>query len=133
MQRRVCKIILENEYSDLENARRRLNILSFDQSLFLTKAKTMYRVFNNMVFQYIKDIYFQFRAVTLPATSLRSVSNQYFAIPKPKIILYEESLSYSGPVIWNAIPSELKNSSSLNVFTKLLTGLQVCNVFTVYF
>ena len=78
-----------------------------------------------MVPQYIKDL-FQFRAVTLPSTSLGSVSNQTFGIPKPKTSLYKESLSYSGPVIWNAIPSELKISSSLNVLLrKLLTGLHV--------
>ena len=68
LRRKVCKIILENEYSDLENARRRLNILSFDQYLFLNKSKTMYKVVNYMVPQYIKDIssrYLAWRFITV--------------------------------------------------------------------
>ena len=42
LQRRVCKIILGSEYSDLDSARRRLNILSFDQNVLVNKAKIMY-------------------------------------------------------------------------------------------
>ena len=46
LQRRVCKtIILENEYEDLDSAQKRLNILSFDQNVFVNKAKTMYKVY----------------------------------------------------------------------------------------
>lgn len=116
-QRRACKIILKNEYLDLENARKRLNILSFDQAVFLNKAKTMYKVFNNIIPQYICNL-FQLRSESLLNTSLRSISNQHFTIPKPKTTLYKESLSYSGPVIWNSIPLEIKNSLSMSSFTK---------------
>ena len=73
-------------------------------------------------FQYIIDL-FQSRADSLPNTSLRSVANQNFTTPKPNCSLFKESLSYSGPVIWNAIPSEIKKSSKLNVF---VNELRVC-------
>ena len=46
LQMRACKVILENEYEDLDSARMKLNILSFDQNVFLNKAKTMYKVAN---------------------------------------------------------------------------------------
>ena len=58
----------------------------------------------------------------MPKTSLLSVSNQTFTIPKPKCSLYKESLSYSGPVIWNAIPHEIKQFSTLGAFTNKLLG-----------
>ena len=96
-----------------------LKILSFDQNVFLNKAKTMYKVANGLIPRYIIDL-FQSRADSLPNTSLRSVSNQNFTIPKPKCTLYKESLSYSGPVIWNAIPTEIKKSSTINAFTNTL-------------
>ena len=99
LQRRVCNIILGTEYSDHDSARRRLDILSFDQNVLVNKAKIMG---HDMVPQYIKDL-FQLRADTVPDTSLRSVSN-------PNISLFNNSLSYSGPVIWNTIPSDVKNS-----------------------
>ena len=75
----------------------------------------MYKEVHDMVPQNIKDL-FQLRADTVPDTSLRSVSNQNFYIPKPNTSLFKNSLSYSGPIIWNTIPSDIKNSSSINFF-----------------
>ena len=39
--------MLRNEYSNLEEAQNRLNMLSFSESVFLQKAKVMYKVSNN--------------------------------------------------------------------------------------
>ena len=117
LQRRVCKIILGTEYSDLDSARKRLNILSFDQNILGNKAKIIYKVVHDMVPQYIKDL-FQLRADTVPDTSLRSVSNQIVYIQEPNTSLFKNSLSYSGPVIWNIILSDIKNSSSINIFSR---------------
>ena len=49
-------------------------------------------------------------------TSLRSVTNKNFLIPKPKLNLFKNSLSYSGAIIWNSIPLEIKTSKSLDSF-----------------
>ena len=119
LQRRACKVILENQYENLESAIKNLNMLSFDQNVFVNKAKTMYKVSNGLVPQYIVDL-FQSRADSLPNTSLRSVSNHNFTIPQPKCSLYKESLSYSGPVIRNAIPTDIKKSSTINAFVNKL-------------
>ncbi|MCG7879537.1 MAG: reverse transcriptase domain-containing protein [Candidatus Thiodiazotropha endolucinida] len=117
LQRRACKIILGNEYLHLEDARNRLKILSFDQSVFLHKAKIMYKVANNTAPSYLTDL-FQMRNISSNDTllNLRSVSNRNFLIPKPKINLFKNSLSYSGAIIWNSIPLEIKNSNSINIF-----------------
>lgn len=126
LQRRACKLILENNYENLESARKKLNILSFDQNVFVNKAKTMFKVANNLIPQYIVGL-FQRRADSLPNTSLRSVSNLNFTIPRPKSSMFKTSLSYSGPVIWNAIPSEIKNVGSVSVFTNKLLGWMSTN------
>ena len=68
LQRRVCKIILGTEYSDLYSARRRLDVLAFDQHVLVNKTKIMYKVVHDMVPQYIKNL-FQLRADTVPDTS----------------------------------------------------------------
>ena len=47
LQRRACKLILAQDYTDIQEALERLNILSFDQIIFLNKAKLMYKVYNN--------------------------------------------------------------------------------------
>ena len=49
-------------------------------------------------------------------SSLRSVVNQNFLVPRPKLNLFKNSLTYSGAIIWNSIPLEIKNSNSLNIF-----------------
>ena len=49
LQRRACKVILENQYENLESAMKKLNMLSFDQNVFVNKAKTMYKVANGLV------------------------------------------------------------------------------------
>ena len=66
----------------------------------------MYKVASSLLPQYID--FFQLRADSLSETALRSVTNHNFSIPKPKSSLYKESLAYSGPVIWNTIPPEMK-------------------------
>ena len=48
LQRRACKLILGGEYTSLEEARNRLKILSFDESVFSQNAKTMYKIANNI-------------------------------------------------------------------------------------
>ena len=53
LQRRACKLILRNEYSSLEEAQNRLNMLSFSESVFLQKAKVIYKVSNNMMIDFI--------------------------------------------------------------------------------
>ena len=119
LQRRACKVILENQYENLESAMKKLNLLSFDQNVFVNKAKMMYKVANGLVPQYVVDL-FQSKADGLQNTSLRSVSNHNFTIPQPKYSLYKESLSYSGPVISNAIPTDIKKSSTINAFVNIL-------------
>ena len=44
LQRRACKLILGTDYISLEDARRQLNILSFEELVFVNKAKVMFKV-----------------------------------------------------------------------------------------
>ena len=117
LQRRACKLILGNEYTSLEEARNRLKILSSDESVFLQKAETMYKIANKIAPKYLIDL-FQIRNTYANSTTsnLRSVSNRNFIIPKPNINLFKNSISYSGTIIWNSIPLEIKNADSINSF-----------------
>ena len=57
LQKRAVKIILENEYLDFENAKLRLNRLSFEQSVFVNKVKIMFKVANSLIPQYVCDLF----------------------------------------------------------------------------
>ena len=58
LQRRACKLILLNEYVSLNESLEQLHelgILSFDHSVFLTKAKVMYKIYNNLAPSYLHE------------------------------------------------------------------------------
>ena len=121
LQRRACKLILSTYYKSLNESLEQLDILSFDQSVFLSKAKIMYKVYNNLAPGYLIEL-FQMREGRLDSTlsNLRSVANKNYVLPQAKCNLFKSSLSFSGVVIWNiySIPLEIKQSSSLNIFSK---------------
>ena len=54
--------------------------------------------------------------------SLRSISNcnQMFNVPKPHLTKFEESISCSGPIVWNAIPNKIKTAATLSSFSDKL-------------
>ena len=116
LQRRACKLILGDEYTHLDEARDNLKILSFDEIVFLNKAKVMYKVANNIAPSYLINLFQMRSASDDTITSLRSVTNKNFLIPKPKLNLFKNSLSYSGATIWNSIPLDIKTSKSLDSF-----------------
>ena len=110
LQRRSCKLILGIEYNGLIDAFQRLEILSFDQSIFLSKAKVMYKIHTNIAPSYLNEM-FLMRDTTLNNTvsNLRSVACKNFLIPQAKCNLFKGSLSYSGVMVWNSIPVSIKN------------------------
>ena len=72
---------------------------------------------------YVTDL-FQMRgnANNLNNTQLnqcpRIIAKQNFLIPKPKIYLFKNSFSFPGALVWNSIPLWIKNSSTIESFTK---------------
>ena len=48
-------------------------------------------------------------------SSLRE--NEYkLAVPQPRTEFYKRSLSYSGSVLWNGLPLEVRQLTSSNIF-----------------
>ena len=122
LQRRVCKLILSEDYTDFHEALKRLNILSLDQVIFLNKAKLMYKIYNNIAPVYLQEL-FQMRDINLDNTTsnLRSVAHKNYLLPQAKCNLYKGSFSYSGVVVWNNLPTSIKLASSLDTFVKKCT------------
>ena len=116
LQRRACKLILGSEYRHLDEACDHLKILSFNESVFLNKAKMMYKIANSIAPSYLINLFQMRNSSDDTISNLRTVTNRNFLIPKPKLNLFKNSLSYSGAIIWNSIPLEIKNSNSLNMF-----------------
>ena len=100
LQRRACKLIMSQTYNGLHDALQRLDILSFDQSVFLNKAKILYKIYNSLAPTYLQEL-FQMRDVNLDnsASNLRSVTHKNYLLPQLKYNLFKGSLSYSGVVV----------------------------------
>ena len=52
------------------------------------------------------------------ASNLRSVAHKNYLLPQAKYNLFKDSFSYSGVVVWNNIPVDIKSASSLQGFIK---------------
>ena len=48
LQRKDCKLKLGKDYSSLEDSRKQLDMLSFEEIIFINKAKIMYKVATNI-------------------------------------------------------------------------------------
>ena len=53
----LCKSIVAQDYTDIQEALERLNILSFDQIIFLNEAKLMNKVYNNLAPVYLHEMF----------------------------------------------------------------------------
>ena len=78
LQRRACKFILGKDYTSLEEARMQLNMLSFEELIFINKAKVMFKVTHGLSPIYITEM-FQIKGNTNDDTmTLRSDSNKKY-------------------------------------------------------
>ena len=84
LQRSACKLILGNDYTTLDAAHKQLRMLSFDETIFINKAKVMYKIASNTAPIYLTDL-FQMRGnesnLNNSQVNLRSTSNKNFLIP----------------------------------------------------
>ena len=86
---------MSQEYNGLEESLKRLDMLSFDQSVFLNKAKIMYKVYNNLAPNYSQEL-FHMRDVNLnnTASNLRSVAQSNYIVPQAKCNLFKSSHTF---------------------------------------
>jgi len=100
--------VLETVMSHLKLHRQRL----------VDKSIMTYKIVNNMVPDYLSS-HFVFLSDTL-TYNLRD-SDCSLAIPQPRTNYGKRSLAYSGAVLWNSLPLDIRQSPSLDkVKSKLM-------------
>ena len=82
-------------------------------------AMMMYKVYNNLSLSYLRQIFTN--TSNVHAHNLRN-SEINFYIPRPRTEYAKGSLHYRGSVLWNKIPSEIRQMPSLKVFKTSLNG-----------
>ena len=127
LQNRAPRVITFSNYDrNTDELLRMVNWVKLDRQRLGNKSIMMYKIVtgahgllivNNMVPEYLFSR-FVFRSDTL-TYKLRD-SDGTLAIPQPRTNYCKRSLSYSGVVLWNSLPLNIRQSLSLNQFKSKL-------------
>ena len=115
LQKRACRVILDYNVEDSSEAMQSLKILSVYDRLFLRKAKFMFKVYNGLTPSYISEN-FTLRNEMDMSVNLRSSASGCFIPPLPKKECFKQSMRYSGCLVWNCLPNNVKCSQTAETF-----------------
>ena len=117
MQKRAVRVILDYNVESTTEAMKTLNIQSIYDRLFLRKAKFMFKVYHKITPTYINES-FNLRSSLNTSVNLRSMNVGCFVPPKPRTECFKQSLRYSGCLIWNSLPEDVKSAQTQETFHK---------------
>ena len=115
LQKRACKIILDYNVENVLVNMDELKILTVYDRLYLRKAKFMQKVSQGVCPPYISEL-FQERMLNGNIPTLRSSTEHSFITPRPYKEIFKQSITFSGPIIWNSLPSGLKSLDNTDKF-----------------
>ena len=115
LQKRACRVILDYNVEDSNEAMQSLKILSVYDRFFLRKAKFMFKVYHNLTLTYISENYVQRNEMGM-SIQLRSATAGCFVPPRPKRECFKQSMRYSGCLIWNSLPTNAKRAQTAEPF-----------------
>ena len=115
LQKRAWKIILDYNVDNIFESMENLKIMTTYERSFFRKVNIMYKISNSLTPSYISDI-FDRRTASPNGLVLRSSTTSYYIPPKPNKEIFKPSMSYSGPLIWNSLPVEIRQAESINSF-----------------
>ena len=117
LQKRACKIILDYKYENIADSMEELKILNIYERIYLKKAKFMFKISKSLTPKYINEM-FHLRPLNNTLQSLRSSATTNYVLPRPHKELFKQSLIYSGPLIWNNLPDDLRQLGTIDTFHK---------------
>ena len=114
LQNRAARIILQRESS--RNTFDILNWVELSTRRKIHKCVLVFKCLNNLVPEYLSG-YFT-RNSSIHSYNTRRKNNLH--LPKPNLSLGRRSFIYSGSLIYNNLPDEIKNAVSLTKFKSLV-------------
>ena len=118
LQNRAARIItFSNHDRNTDELSNSLNWHKLEHQRAASKSIMMYNAVNNQTPNYLSSRFF-LRNEAL-SYNLRNTEGK-LSIPQPRTNYCKRSFSYSGAVLWNRLPNEIKLSSTLNEFKNKL-------------
>ena len=109
--KRAAKIMHPDQNLTTEEKFAKLNILSLHSQLDYNKAILMYKVHNDLAPKYLTSL------VTPP---IQRYGSSKYILPYTRIDKYKSSFAFSGSVVWNSLPPNVKLCSTISRFKKML-------------
>ena len=117
-QKRAARLILDKDFTTPSKSLfSELNWLTFPKRVKFQKAVLLYKIFNGLSPDYLRNI-FTFTS-DIHERTLRSSSQFQLYSPRPNTELFRKSFVYSGSIIWNSLPYYVKNANSVIHFKQL--------------
>ena len=105
------------KYDHITPILKKLHWLPVGQSIYLKISLTVFISINEMVSEYLCELVF----IRKSSRKLRSSSQILLQVPVPRLKSYGDcAFSVAAPNLWNKLPANIRNSSSLGNFKSLL-------------
>ena len=114
LQNRAARILTYSNYdANADNLIKKLGWIKLDFQRTIHKAVMVYKSLNGLTPDYLSSKFVDRSSVS--NFSLRHTEGK-LAIPQPHTNCMKNSFSYSGAVLWNNLPLELRRADSLSAF-----------------
>ena len=109
LYRRAAKQMLPDPTLTTDQKMCKLQMLPLSNHLLFNKGIIMFKIWTRNTPSYLSSMFSK-------THSKYATSRKNFDLPLPRKEFYKASLSFSGPKLWNLLPSHVKNVSSLATF-----------------
>ena len=119
LQKRAARIILQADFmTPSKQMFQKLGWLTFTKRVQYHTCVMVFKSLNGLAPEYLTNLLT--RQSETHSRNLRSNDKYMLKIPFARTAYYEKSFSVTGPRLWNSLPLQIRQSTGLNSFTKLL-------------
>ena len=116
LQNRAARVITSSSYYvDVDSLFHKLNWKELHSQCQIQKAFMVFKSLNCLVPEYLTS-----KFVTRNVSNYALMDSANKLVPFPRTNYMKNSFSYSGATLWNSLPYNIRESSSLNQFKRLL-------------
>ena len=126
LQKRAARIILQADFmTPSKQMFQKLGWLTFTKRVQYHTCVMVFKSLNRLAPEYLTNLLT--RQSETHSRNLRSNDKYMLKIPFARTAYYEKSFSVTGPRLWNSLPLQIRQSTGLNSFTKLLKAYLLNN------
>jgi hypothetical protein len=115
LQKRAARMILDADpLSPSDALFKQLKWMTVETRIHYHKCLQIYKCLCNEAPNYLSNL-LKYVGKNNPY-NLRNIEDKNLFIPKPKMSLFKNSFSYSGPKLWNQLPTTIRSSPNIAIF-----------------